>query len=100
LRVDFNTDGGGVDAASYRIQQTLPTILALRQAGARILLATHIGRPGGVRDERLSTRPLAGQLEALLRVPVRTTTDCVGAPAAAASAALAPGDVLMLENLR
>ncbi|MCK9494494.1 MAG: phosphoglycerate kinase [Dehalococcoidia bacterium] len=100
LRTDFNTGGGGVEATLHRLRETLPTIHALRRAGARVVIATHVGRPGGVRDDRLSTRPLAAHLEAFLGCPVATADDCVGPSALQAIAAMVPGDVLMLENLR
>ncbi|MGA7087713.1 MAG: phosphoglycerate kinase [Candidatus Dormiibacterota bacterium] len=102
LRVDFNvpisSDGGLGDES--RIVAALPTIRELLSRGAAVIIATHLGRPGGKVDPALSTRPLAGALERLLGVPVAWVSDCVGPVVEERARALAPGQVLMLENLR
>jgi phosphoglycerate kinase len=102
VRVDFNvplTPGGEVLDAT-RLEEALPTLRELSRAGARLLLASHCGRPKGAPDPRYSLRPVARKLEEMLGAPVRFAADCVGAPAEEAAAALAPGGVALLENLR
>ncbi len=102
VRVDFNVplleDGGIRDDA--RIRACLPTIQELRSRSARVILATHLGRPKGKPVESLSTRPLATRLSELLGVKVEWCPECVGPVAQAAVQGLADGGVLLLENLR
>jgi phosphoglycerate kinase len=102
LRADFNItmDESGQILDRYRIIETLPTIRALQSAGARIVIGSHLGRPDGARDERWTLRPIASCLGELLGTPVRFAEDCIGATAEAAAAALEPGELLLLENLR
>lgn len=100
-RVDFNVpleDGRVVD--SSRIEATLPTIRFLQEQGARVALMSHLGRPKGRPDPAQSLAPVAARLGELLGEPVRQLPDCVGAGVEAAVAALAPGEVVLLENLR
>ncbi|MCI4341880.1 MAG: phosphoglycerate kinase [Thermoplasmata archaeon] len=102
VRVDFNvplTDSGEV-ADDRRIVEALPTIHHLQTAGARTILLSHLGRPGGRRDPRYSLRPVARKLSALLGQPVPLAEDCVGMNALQATARLQNGGILMLENLR
>ncbi|MGC1185294.1 MAG: phosphoglycerate kinase [Candidatus Dormiibacterota bacterium] len=102
LRVDFNTplkDDGTVRDDS-RLEATLPTIRELQRRGAAVVVATHLGRPRGRVDPRLSTRPLATALERLLGSAVEWVDDCVGDEVAERVKALQPGQVLLLENLR
>jgi phosphoglycerate kinase len=100
-RVDFNVpiESGRVTDAT-RITASLPTIEFLRAAGARVILASHLGRPKGKPRPEFSLAPVAAYLEASMRPPVAFVDECVGPKAERASAALAPGSVLLLENLR
>ncbi|MGE0229486.1 MAG: phosphoglycerate kinase [Dehalococcoidia bacterium] len=101
LRVDYNVqveNGRIVD--DTRLRESLPTIHELRKAGACVIVCSHRGRPRGGIDESLRNAPVALHLTEMLGVPVRTTQDCIGPEAEAQAAALRPGDVLMLENVR
>ena len=102
VRVDLNVpiDEHGVVGDDTRIRAALPTIQQLRAGGARVILMSHLGRPKGERNPKYSLAPVAGRLSELLGAPVAFADDCVGAPAAAAVAELADGDVLLIENLR
>ncbi len=102
VRVDFNVplDGHGGVADDRRIAEALPTLEHLRTAGARTILMSHLGRPGGRRDMQLSLRPVARRLSALLGTPVPLTEDAVGVQTLQAIARLGNGDTLLLENLR
>ncbi|MBI4089829.1 MAG: phosphoglycerate kinase [Candidatus Kerfeldbacteria bacterium] len=83
-----------------RLQAVVPTLRLLRTRRARIIIATHLGRPGGRVDRRFSTKPLAPRLSRLLGAPVKTSHDCVGSAVEYAVATLRPGQVLLLENVR
>ncbi len=101
VRVDFNVpfeDGQITD--DHRIREAVPTITYLIEHGAKIILCSHLGRPKGKVDPHLRLDPVAGGLAELLGRPVRKTADVVGADARAAVAAMQPGDVVLLENLR
>jgi phosphoglycerate kinase len=101
LRVDFNVplDGGRV-TDSTRIAETIPTVRAAIEAGARVVCASHLGKPKGKRDAKLSLAPIASEFAALLGKPVRFADDCIGPEVEALASALQDGDVLLLENLR
>ena len=101
VRVDFNVplEGERVSDAT-RIVQTLPTLRWARERGARLVLASHLGRPKGKPDAKYSLRPVAAKLAELTGAPVAFAADCVGADAEAQSRALANGGILLLENVR
>ena len=101
LRVDFNVplDGGRV-GDDTRISETLPTVRLAMERGARVICASHLGKAKGKRKPELSLAPVAARFAKLLGKPVRFVEDCVGPEAAKAADALAPGEVLLLENLR
>ena len=101
VRVDFNVpmeDGRITD--DTRLRAALPTIDKLRKAGAKVILLAHFDRPKGRRVPEMSLKPVVEPLARLLGAPVAFADDCVGEPARAAIAALKPGDVLLLENVR
>jgi phosphoglycerate kinase len=101
LRVDLNVplEDGRV-GEDTRIRSVLPTIERCLKGGASVVLASHLGRPKGKPDPRYSLKPVAARLEELLGRPVPLLPDCVGPEVSAAAAALKPGDVVLLENLR
>ena len=101
VRADLNVplDGGRV-ADDGRIRASLPTLAALRARGARVVVCAHLGRPGGKPDPRYSLAPVAARLADLLGEKVEFAADTTGPSARAAVAALRPGGVVMLENLR
>jgi phosphoglycerate kinase len=101
IRVDFNVplDGSRV-TDDTRIRETLPTLELAASKGARIVLASHLGRPKGKPDPKYSLRPVAERLADLIGRRVDFAADCVGDDAEARSKALTPGAVLLLENVR
>jgi phosphoglycerate kinase len=101
MRVDFNVPlKDGKVESDKRLKESLPTIEYLRKKGAKVILMSHLGRPDGKRVPDMSLRPVADALSALLGAPVAFADDCVGPAAEKAVAALQPGGVLLLENLR
>lgn len=101
LRLDLNVpmrDGVVTDAT--RIVKSLPTIQELLIQDARVVILSHLGRPGGVADPAYSLFPVAQALAKALERPVHFATDCVGPVAQQAVAELHAGSVLVLENLR
>lgn len=101
VRADLNvpmTDGKVGDAT--RIQSVVPTIKALVARGAKVLVISHFDRPKGKVVPEMSLAPLAAPLAEALGQPVRFVNDCIGVNVAEARAAMAPGDVALLENVR
>ena len=102
VRVDFNVplDEAGQIVDDTRIRAALPTVEHLLAQGASVILMSHLGRPHGQRVPELSLAPIAERLSQLLERAVGMAPDCVGAKVAAQAAALQPGQVLLLENVR
>src|SRR5215813_10135753 len=100
VRVDFNVPQNEDLTISddSRIRAALPTINYLRQAGAKVVLVSHLGRPKG-RSDKLSLKLVAERLSELLGAPVKFAADCVGSEAEQAVGGLAGGDVCLLENV-
>jgi phosphoglycerate kinase len=100
LNVPLDKNDGTTITDDGRIRAVLPTIVALRDAGARVVVCSHLGRPKGEPDPKYVLAPVAARLSELLGAPVAYATDTVGPDARAKVAALADGDVALLENLR
>ena len=103
VRVDFNVPldyRTGDIADDSRIKATLPTIDYLTENGARVILCSHLGRPGGKVVNELGLAVVAKRLSQILRQTVEITGDCIGPEVEKAVAGLKNGDVLLLENLR
>lgn len=103
MRVDFNVPqdkATGAITNPARITAALPTIKYILDQGASLVLMSHLGRPDGKKVEKYSLKPVAAKLEELLGKPVKFLPDCVGQDVESACAALQPGEVVLLENLR
>jgi phosphoglycerate kinase len=103
MRVDFNVPQDkqtGEITNTQRITAALPTIQYALDHGASVVLMSHLGRPNGQKTPKYTLAPVAAKLEELLGKPVKFLNDCVGAEVEAACAALQPGDVVLLENVR
>jgi phosphoglycerate kinase len=103
VRVDFNVSiNNGAIGEDYRIRMSLPTIEYLAKRGAKVILASHLGRPKG-HDERYSIAPVAKRLTEIIgrsRPPIRFASDCVGVEIEEHISKMNKGDILLLENLR
>lgn len=101
VRVDFNVRlKDGIIADDSKMRGALPTLRYLVEHGAKVIVASHLGRPKGEVVESLRTAPVAERLSAMLGRPVAALRDCVGPEVEAAVARMQDGDVVMLENLR
>jgi phosphoglycerate kinase len=101
VRVDFNVPvKDGVVESDKRLRESLPTLNHVLAQGGSLVLMSHLGRPDGKRVEKHSLKPVAARLQELMGRPVRFIDDCVGPEVEAAAAALQPGEILVLENLR
>jgi phosphoglycerate kinase len=102
IRVDFNVplDRQGHVTDDTRIQASLPTIRHAVAGGAKVVLASHLGRPGGKVEPRYSLKPVAARLSELLGKSITMADDCVGPMVEDAVERMHEGDVLLLENLR
>lgn len=103
IRVDFNVPqdkATGAITNNQRIVAALPTIQYALEAGASVVLMSHLGRPNGQANPKFTLKPVADELAKLLGREVAFAADCVGAEVEAQAAALQPGQVLLLENLR
>lgn len=102
VRVDFNVpvDPDGKITDDTRIQGALPTIRHLVEQGAKVVLASHLGRPKATKNLEFTLKPVAEALAKLLGQPVQFLPDCIGPEVEAAVAAMAPGSVVLLENVR
>ena len=103
LRVDFNVPleaDGRTITSDARIRAALPTVRASLDAGAMLVLASHLGRPQGKPNPKMSLMPIAERLGELLGKNVAMASDCIGGEVVQQAQSLTPGDVLLLENLR
>jgi len=103
IRVDFNVPQDkqtGEITNTQRIAAAIPTIQYALDHGASVVLASHLGRPNGERIAKYTLKPVAQKLQELLGKPVNFLEDCVGPAVEAACAALKPGEVILLENVR
>jgi phosphoglycerate kinase len=105
VRSDLNVplqavDGQRLITDDGRLRASVPTIKALTEAGARVIVCAHLGRPKGAPEEKYSLKPVVGRLSELLGQDVIFATDTVGESARAAVAGMQDGDVVLLENLR
>jgi phosphoglycerate kinase len=102
IRVDFNVpmDDQGNVTDNTRITAHIPVVRYVTEKGGKAILASHLGRPKGRRNEKYTLKPVAIKLSELLGAPVAFANDCIGAEAEAAVSAMKDGQVLLLENLR
>src|SRR6267378_686238 len=100
VRVDLNVPvENGKVADTTRIERVAPTIREIADKGGKVILLAHFGRPKGP-DPKESLKPIAAAVSLAVKRPVVFAEDCIGEKAAAAVAAMQPGDILLLENTR
>jgi phosphoglycerate kinase len=100
-RVDYNVPLEGTTITdATRIEETLPTLRMLRERDASIIIASHLGRPKGQRNEKYSLKPAREKLQELIGADVQWADDCIGAEAEQKAGELKRGQLLLLENLR
>lgn len=104
MRADFNVpldkETSRTITSDTRIRKALPTVRAILAQGCSLVLASHLGRPKGKPNPRMSLAPVAARLSELLGRPVAMAPDCVGPEVEASARQLRPGEILLLENLR
>ncbi|MBM6917811.1 phosphoglycerate kinase [Intestinimonas butyriciproducens] len=102
IRCDFNTpiDENGHLTDERRIQGALPTLRYLITSGAAVIVVSHLGRPKGQYNPKYTLKPVANRLSELLKMPVTLATDVIGEDADRLCAAIQPGEIVMLENVR
>src|SRR5258706_4261711 len=105
VRVDYNVpmeERGGQMAITdlTRVKETLPTLELLINKGAKIILAAHLGRPKGQREPSMSLRPVAAKLADIILRDVNFVDDCIGEKVEKIVAAMQPGQIVLLENVR
>jgi len=101
VRVDFNVPLEGNDIADdTRVRETLPTIRYALERRAKVVLMSHLGRPKGKPNAAMSLAPVARHLQTLVGAKVHFCPECIGATAESAVQSAAPGEIVLLENLR
>ena len=102
LRVDYNVqfDDSGAILDDHRLKESIHTIRALKDQGARIIICSHRGRPNGVIVEELRNAPVAHHLSTLLGEPVLSLEDAIGPSVKAVIDEMKQGDIVLLENVR
>ena len=102
IRVDFNVpqDEKNIVTDDTRILLSLPTIRFVIEAGGKVILASHLGRPKGKKDPKFSLAPIAERLSQLLEKKVALAMDCIGGEVQKQIGEMKEGEVLLLENLR
>ena len=101
IRVDFNVPLSGESVVdNFRIKASLPTIIYCLEAGASLVLMSHLGRPKGKKIKEMSLVPVGKELASLLQMPIKFSDDCISQDALDVSLGLKPGEIHLLENLR
>ena len=102
MRVDFNVplSKEGMITDDTRVRASIPSIDYIMEQGASCVLMSHLGRPKGKKDKAFTLRPVADALGEMVKHPVRFVGDCIGAEVEKSAAALRPGEILLLENVR
>ena len=101
VRLDVNVPlADGVVSDDTRIRRVMPGVRTLLDNGAKVVILTHFGRPKGEFIPALTVRPVAQAMSKILGQPVRVESDVIGSGGKAAVAALGPGELLLMENLR